>query len=162
MTESEKMHAGEWYFASDKGLSAQRMDAKQACHALNALAPDNIKARKQALKALLPNAKGAWIEPNFFCDYGYNIRAQNGLFVNHNVVMLDGATINFGANVFIAPNVVISTTSHHMDAQKRSRGLCRSKPICIGNNVWIGANVSILGGVNIPDNTVVPAGSVLR
>jgi acetyltransferase-like isoleucine patch superfamily enzyme len=162
VTELDKMLAGEWYFASDKVLVAKRKAAKSLCAEYNQLIPDNIAARKQLLKRLLPNVKGAWIEANFYCDYGANIYAPSGLFLNHNVTVLDGADICFGRNVLVGPNTVIAATSHHMDPQERARGLCRSKPIHIGNDVWIGANVTILGGVCIADGEIIPAGSVLR
>jgi acetyltransferase-like isoleucine patch superfamily enzyme len=162
VTQLEKMLAGEWYFASDKALVAQRMAAKSLCAQYNQLSPESIAARKQMLKRLLPNVKGAWIEPHFYCDYGVNIYAPFGFFFNHNVTILDGADICFGRNVLVGPNTVIAATSHHMDRIERARGLCRSKPITIGNDVWIGANVTILGGVCIADGEIIPAGSVLR
>jgi acetyltransferase-like isoleucine patch superfamily enzyme len=162
VTEIEKMLDGQWYFASDKALATQRMAAKILCAQYNHLSPQNMSERKQTLKRLLPNVKGAWIEPHFYCDYGHNIHAPFGVFCNHNVTILDGAEIHFGRNVLVGPNTVIAATSHHMNAKERARGLCRSKSISIGDDVWIGANVTVLGGVSIADGTIVPAGTVLR
>jgi maltose O-acetyltransferase len=162
MTESEKMAQSEWYFATDSLLVKQRMKAKKYCHAFNQLDPDNIGDRKRMVKQLLPNAKSPWVEPHFYCDYGFNIHADSGLFMNHNVTVLDGALVSIGKNVFIGPSSVIATTSHPMDAAQRARGLCRSKPISIGNDVWIGANVTILGGAVIADGSVIGANSLVK
>ncbi len=40
----------------------------------------------------------------FWCDYGYNIELGENFYSNHNVVILDGAKVKFGDNVFVAPN----------------------------------------------------------
>ena len=162
MTESEKMLQGGWYFATDSLLVKQRMKAKKLCFALNQTSPENIGQRKGVFKQLLPNVSSPWIEPNFYCDYGFNIYAGSGLFINHNVTILDGALVTFGKSVFVGPGTVIATTSHHMDAQERARGICRSLPISIGNNVWIGANVTIIGGACIEDGRVIPANSLVK
>lgn len=162
MTESEKMAQGEWYFATDKQLVAQRLKAKAACFTFNHISPDNISERKRVLKTLLPNAPSAWIEPHFYCDYGFNIYARGALFANHNVSILDGAEVRFGSNIFIGPGVVIAATSHPKEPEKRARGLCRSLPISIGNDVWIGANATILGGAVIADGSIISANSLIK
>ncbi|MBT1449939.1 sugar O-acetyltransferase [Glaciecola sp. XM2] len=162
MSELEKMLSGQWYCATDKELVAQRAQAKRLCFDYNQLSGEHKSQRKKILKTLLPNVKGAWIEPQFYCDYGCNIYAPSGVFINHHVTILDGANIHIGKNVLIGPNTVIAATSHHMDAGERAKGMCRSKPITIGSDVWIGANVTILGGVNIEDGAIIPAGSTLR
>lgn len=78
-----------------------------------------------------------------------------------NCVILDGAPVTFGDNVFIAPNCGFYTAGHPLDVQQRNQGLEYAKPIHVGNNVWIGAHVSVLPGVTIGDNCVIGAGSVV-
>jgi maltose O-acetyltransferase len=162
MTESEKMKEAQWYFATDAALIKQRMKAKKLCFSLNQTPPDNIGQRKGIIKQLMPDVKSPWIEPNFYCDYGFNIHAESGLFINHNVTILDGATVTVGKNVFIGPGTVIATTSHHMDVEQRAKGICRSLPITIGDDVWIGANVTIIGGANIEAGRVIGANSLVK
>ena len=73
------------------------------------------------------------------------------------IVIGDGTLI--GAN-----NTIIDTDFHPLDSPKRryaTHGI-RSKPIKIGKNVFIGMECIILKGVEIPDNSVIPAGSVIR
>ena len=60
-----------------------------------------------------------------------------------------------------APNCVITTAGHALDAAQRIKGLEIALPIHIGDNVWIGANVTILPGVSIGSDTIIAAGSVV-
>ena len=76
--------------------------------------------------------------------------------------MLDGAKVEFGDNVFVAPNCGFYTAGHPLDYKIRNQGLEYAKPIKIGNNVWIGGNVVVLPGVTIGDNVVIGAGSVVN
>ena len=161
MTELEKMLNEEYYFATDKELSSRRLQAKKQCFEINQTCPSLVKQKKKLIKALLPNVKSAWIEQGFHCDYGNNIYSEHGLFLNHNVTILDGTMVSFGKSVLVGPNTVIASTSHHMDPEERQRGICRSKKIVIGDGVWIGANVTILGGVEIGNNAVIAAGVVV-
>ena len=101
------------------------------------------------------------IEPNFYCDYGYNIEIGENFYSNHNLVILDPAKVIFGDNVFIGPNCGFYTASHPLEAEERNKGIEMAKPIKVGNNVWFGGNVTVLPGVTIGDNCVVGAGSVV-
>ena len=76
-------------------------------------------------------------------------------------MILDGAIVTFGDNVFIGPNCCVSTAGHPLDAAQRDAGLEFAYPIQVGNSVWIGANVTVLPGVTIGDGAVIGAGSVV-
>ena len=97
----------------------------------------------------------------FYVDYGKNICIGRGFYANHNLVILDGATVTIGNNVFIGPNCTISTAGHPFEARLRNEGLEYAKSITIGSNVWIGMGVQICPGVTIGDNAVIGAGSVV-
>ncbi|MDE6581700.1 MAG: sugar O-acetyltransferase, partial [Duncaniella sp.] len=115
------------------------------------------------LRRLLGEVKGSiLIEQTFYCDYGYNIRVGENFYANFNLVILDGAPVTFGDNVFIAPDCGFYTAGHPLDATERNKGLEYARPITVGNNVWIGAKVSVLPGVTIGDNCVIGAGSVVN
>lgn len=79
-----------------------------------------------------------------------------------NCVILDGAKVTFGDNVFVAPNCGFYTAGHAMDVEQRAQGLEYAYPIKVGSNVWIGAHVCVLPGVTIGDNTIIGAGSVVN
>ena len=76
-------------------------------------------------------------------------------------MILDGAEVIFGDNVFIGPNVGIYTAGHPIDVELRNNGIEYAKTIKIGNNVWIGGNVCIMPGVTIGDNVTIGGGAVV-
>ena len=101
------------------------------------------------------------IEPNFFCDYGFNIEIGENFYSNHNLVILDPAKVTFGDNVFIGPNCGFYTAEHPINSIERNKGLEYAKPITVGNNVWFGGGVNVLAGVTIGNDVVIGAGSVV-
>ncbi len=162
MKEKEKMISGGMYNPADAELYQNRIHAKTLCNAYNQLMPSDVDKKKTILKELLGkfNDSGC-IEPNFFCDYGYNIEVGENFYANHNLVILDCAKVKFGNNVFIGPNCGIYTACHPTNSQERIKGIEFAKPITIGSNVWIGGNTCILPGITIGDNVVIGAGSVI-
>jgi maltose O-acetyltransferase len=158
VTEKEKMLAGAMYFANDAQLVAERKRAKALCHKYNQYV---IDLDRVTLEELFGYPTDAYLEPPFFCDYGYNVRLGRNVYANHHLVVLDGAPVTIGDNVFIGPNVVLSTAGHPVDPVVRTSGLEFVKPITIGDNVWIGASVVVVPGVDIGPNVTVGAGSVV-
>ena len=164
MTEKEKAAAGYMYDANyDKSLIEERTICKDLCFEYNSLKPSDTDGQRRILSKLIndPNKTAIATAP-FWCDYGYNIFVGKNFYSNHNLVILDGAKVTMGDNVFIAPNCCISTAGHPIDAKQRAEGLEIALPITIGNDVWIGANVTVLPGVTIGSNVVIGAGSVVN
>lgn len=162
-SEKEKAKAGKLYDANfDEELLKDRDLCKAACYEYNRLPPARKAERAAILRRLLgKTGKEFVIEQPFFCDYGYNIEIGENFFMNVNGVILDGAKVTFGDNVFIAPNCGFYTAGHPLDAGQRKQGLEYAYPITIGNGVWIGAHVCVMPGVTIGDNTVIGGGSVV-
>lgn len=163
MNEKEKMLAGELYDANyNEDLIKERIKAKDLCFEYNHTLPSKMETRNEILRQLLGSTKENFlIEPNFWCDYGFNIHIGENFYSNHNLVILDPAKVEFGDNVFLGPNCGFYTAGHPLDYETRNKGLEYAKPIKVGNNVWFGANVTVLPGVTIGDNTVIGAGSVV-
>ena len=162
MTEKEKQQAGELYFSNDRELVAERIKAKKLCAEYNAAECNDFQKRERLLDRLVAlKGENTVIEPDFFCDYGYNIVIGDNFYANHNLVILDCADVVFGNNIFIGPNCGFYAAEHPVDAKLRNQGLEYAKPIKIGNDVWIGGNVTVIGGVTIGDNVVIGAGSVV-
>ncbi|WP_279403627.1 sugar O-acetyltransferase [Secundilactobacillus kimchicus] len=115
------------------------------------------------MKALLGQVgENYFIELPFHLDYGFNVKLGNNFFANANLMLLDTASIEFGDDVLVAPNVSIYTAGHALDPELRLRtGAEYAFPVKIGNNVWIGGSVTICPGVTIGDNSVIGAGSVV-
>lgn len=106
MREKDKMLAGEIYDANyDKELIEERLNVKDKCFEYNNIKPSNIAARTKIMSEILGKHKNSfYIEPPFYCDYGYNIEVGENFYSNHNLIILDGNKVIFGDNVFIAPN----------------------------------------------------------
>lgn len=158
------MLAGMIYDANnDPGLARERAMAKDLCHQFNSTLPSDIGRQREILKKLLGKTHGDdfTILPTFWCDYGCNIEIGANFFANHNTVILDGAKVKFGDNVFIAPNCSFYTAGHPLDVERRNKGLEYAYPITVGDNVWIGGNVTVCPGVTIGNNVVIGAGAVV-
>ena len=164
MSKEEKMIAGEIYDANyDKELLNKRLDAKELCKEFNECNVRKTEEKKAILEKLFQKQIDIMgIEPNFYCDYGFNIYLGKNFYSNHNLVILDANKVEFGDNVFIGPNCGFYTSGHPLDYEIRNKGLEYAKPIKVGNNVWIGGNVCVLPGVTIGDNVVIGAGSVVN
>lgn len=102
------------------------------------------------------------IEQPFHCDYGNNIEIGENFYININCEILDKAKVEFGYNMFIAPNCGFYTAGHPFDAEQRNKGLKYAKQIKTGNNVLIGAYVCVFPGVTIGENCVIGTGSHCR
>lgn len=146
----------------DKELINERNKAKDLCFEYNGIRPSDVEKQQKLLKRLLGKTKNNFcIVAPFWCDYGYNIEIGENFFANHNLVILDGAKVTFGDNVFIAPNCGFHTAGHPIDAERRNQGLEYAYPISVGDNVWIGAGVQVMPGVSIGSNVVIGGGSVV-
>ena len=163
MTEKEKMQQQMLYDANyDTELIRERQVAKDLCYQFNQLRPSDETNQQQILSQLLgKKSDNCCILAPFWCDYGYNIEVGKNFFANHNTVILDGAKVTFGDNVFIAPNCGFYTAGHPIDADRRNQGLEYAYPITVGDNVWIGAGVQVMPGVKIGSNVVIGGGSVV-
>lgn len=94
--------------------------------------------RRDFIRRMIGKTSGSFIiEPPFYCDYKYNIEIGENFYSNHNLIILDGASVCFGNNVFIGPNCSFYTAGHPLDIEQRNKGLEYAHPIIIGNNTTI-------------------------
>ncbi|SFT42587.1 maltose O-acetyltransferase [Kosakonia arachidis] len=110
--EKQNMIAGLPYLSADETLRADRLRARQLLHRYNHSAPEEKAERKDILANLLGRGEGAYIEPNFRCDYGYNIFLGCNFYANFDCVLLDVCPIHIGDNCMLAPGVHIYTATH--------------------------------------------------
>ncbi len=162
MTEKEKMLSGQMYNPNDKELNTERHIARTIFQKINSMDGDQKKEQNKLFAKLLgQSVKGLWIEPPFYCDYGYNIKVGKNVFMNFNCCILDVMEVKIGNNIMIGPNVQIYTATHPIDAKTRSSWLEFAKPVNIGNDVWIGGGAIICPGVTIGNGAVIGAGTVV-
>lgn len=162
MTEKEKMIDGDMYLPSDLQLTEDRRRVRIIFGKYNATHPDDVEKRKQFLQELFnQQPQNLYIEPPFYCDYGYNIQFGDNVYMNFNCCILDITIVKIGDNTMFGPNVQIYTATHPLEYKARNSGVEYAKPVTIGNNVWIGGNATICPGVTIGNNVVIGAGSVV-
>jgi maltose O-acetyltransferase len=160
-TEKQKMLAGELYRPDDE-LGAEQAAAKAWMARYSAALALPVAERHALLRERLGHVgKDAVIRPPFFCDYGYNIRLGDGVFLNFNCVILDVVEVTIGDRTQIGPAVQIYAADHPRDAETRRAGLEFGRPVRIGSDVWIGGGAILLPGVTIGDGAVIGAGSVV-
>lgn len=161
MTEREKMVAGDFYDPMDLELTQIRNHAHKCIREFN-LHDDPGKANENILKSLFGHVAGnMFIEPPFYCDYGFNIQIGDGFYANFDCILLDVAPIIIGKNCMFAPRVGLYTATHPINSNERTSGIEYGKPIVIGDNVWLCANVIVNPGVTIGNNVVVGSGAVV-
>ena len=160
-SEKQKMLAGEMYRV-DAELAADQAVTKAWLVRYNAALAQPVSERHKLLSERLAHVgKGAVIRPPFFCDYGYNIRLGDGVFLNFDCVILDVVEVAIGDRTQIGPAVQIYAADHPRDAATRKSGVEFGKPVRIGSDAWIGGGAIILPGVTIGDGAVIGAGSVV-
>ncbi|XGV88948.1 MAG: sugar O-acetyltransferase [Limnothrix sp. BL-A-16] len=161
-SEKGKMIAGQLYLASDFQLVQERAQARQLCRRYNATTEEEPSLRFSILRDLLGTVPPEiYIEPNFKCDYGYNIHLGNHFYANFDLIILDVCEVRIGDYCLIGPRVSILTATHPIDPDLRRSGQELGKPIAIGHNVWIGGGAIINPGVTIGDNVVIASGAVV-
>ncbi|HZQ62189.1 MAG TPA: sugar O-acetyltransferase [Casimicrobiaceae bacterium] len=156
------MRAGELYLPRDTELQAALAATERWLARFNgSLAQSRAQQREILQERLGALGHGAVIRPPFFCDYGFNVRLGDGVFVNYNCVFLDVVAIAVGDRTQIGPAVQIYAADHPRDAQVRRQGYELGRQVTIGRDVWIGGGAIILPGVSIGDGAVIGAGSVV-
>jgi maltose O-acetyltransferase len=161
-SEKEKMIAGEMYDPLDKQLVEDRIRTRLLIKALNDTREDDTAQRSRIIKELLPDAApDLWLQPPFYCDYGYNMKVGERVFFNFNCIVLDVAPVTIGSRTMFGPNVQVYTATHPIDHLERSSGKEYAKPIVIGEDVWIGGSAVICPGVTIGNRSIIGAGSIV-
>ena len=154
---------GKLYDANyDHEVLAALDECKELCYDYNQVRPSKRDELYRLLVQIVGSCgKSVHVSQPFLCDYGKNIHLGENFYANHGLVILDGARVSFGHDVFIAPNCVFSTAGHPVDTKRRNEGLEYALPITVGDNVWFGMGVLVCPGVTIGSNVVIGAGSVV-
>ena len=159
-TEKQKMLAGELYRAADPELRADLAETRAWLTRYNR-AESAEERRRLLVERLGEVGTGVEIRPPFFCDYGFNIRLGDDVFLNYSCVILDVADVIIGDATQIGPAVQIYTADHPRNLAQRKSGMELGRKIEIGRDVWIGGGAIVLPGVTVGDGAVIGAGSVV-
>jgi maltose O-acetyltransferase len=161
LSERDKMLAGQLYDPLDPELVGARERARDLCQALNATREADQEARRRILKELLgAGGESVWMQPPFFCDYGWNILLGARVFFNFNCVVLDVCQVTVGDFTLFGPAVQIYTATHPMNAELRRKQEF-ARPVEVGSDVWVGGGAILCPGVKVGARSVIGAGSVV-
>ena len=86
-----------------------------------------------------------------------NIKIENNVFINSNLLAMARGGITIEDDVQIAGNVSLLTNNH----DPYDRMVLPCKPILIRKGAWIGANAVILRGISVGRHSIIGAGSVV-
>lgn len=159
MTMRERLKQGKLVSDFCEGLPEDRDNCKSIQYAFNQTRPDQGQERKALLDQLFGRETKVWIEPPFFCCYGYNIHIGDRTYINVNCNFIDDGEIRIGKNVMFGPAVTIATVGHPINPELRE--YMYTDPVTIGDRCWIGAGAVICPGVTIGENSVIGAGSIV-
>ena len=151
----------ELVYLSDNKVYEQQKRARILTQELNTVDRADFDAIQKIVKELFGKSENAFVNPPFYCDYGFHIEVGKNFFANYNCTILDVAKVTIGDNCQMAPNVAIYTAGHPVHPETRNSGYEYGKAVSIGDNVWIGGNTVICPGVHIGNNVVIGAGSVV-
>lgn len=158
----KRMLAGDWYDDLTPERIAARETAVRRTDAYNASYGRPATEREALLAELLGQVgRGAFLEPTFRCEFGFNITIGDNFYANFDCIMLDGGGITIGDDVLLAPRVGIYTTNHALDPADRAAGACIAAPVVIEDAVWVGGGVTINPGVRIGRGSVIGSGAVV-
>ena len=160
MDQIKRRDAGIAYIA-DKEVMEQQKRARKLTQELNTVDRSDFEKIEKIVKELLGKSEGAFINPPFYCDYGFNIEVGKNFYANYNCTILDVGKVTIGDNCMFAPNVAIYTAGHPIYPDTRNSAFEYGKEVTIGDNVWLGGNTVVCPGVHIGDNVVIGAGSVV-
>ena len=148
-------------YISDSAVMNQQAESRKILQYLNCMDRSDYPGIMKVLKSLFGKSDHAFVNPPFYCDYGFNIEIGKNFFANYNCTIIDVAKVTIGDNCLFAPNVSIYTAGHPVHPDTRNSRYEYGKPVTIGDNVWIGGNAVVLPGVTIGSNCVIGAGSVV-
>lgn len=158
----QKLIANEHIFNErDSRIQALHHHAFNSYSKYNQLVKTDAHYHDEILRSLF-NQIGTdlYIEPDFHCQFGFNISLGDEVFLNHDCTLQDFAPITIGNQANIAPRVGLYTANAPEKADREPHSLI-AKPIVVKNNVWIGGNAVIMGGVTIGENAIIGAGCVV-
>nr|WP_297526139.1 glycosyltransferase [uncultured Roseateles sp.] len=105
------------------------------------------------------------LEKNSYLNaHGGSIVVGEQVHVGVGCVMQGRGGLKVGKHTMFGPYAQVYTSNHRTSAPSLPRHLLGERPraVSIGDNCWIGANCIVLPGARIDDESIVPAGEIVR
>ena len=103
--------------------------AKQLCWEYNRTAPNETEKRRAILQQLLGTCSPmTGIEPDFHCDYGFNIHTHGLAVINYNCVILDTSPVNIGAGASTRNSAAMALELLRPSRWKKTSGSVQMPP----------------------------------
>ena len=164
---SSKMKRGKRLVVKNFPKSVVELDkgAELILNATLSMGTPQVKGSKKETRLLLEENAKMTVNDSFDMCAGSYIRVikgghliLHGGFINENVQITCGDTIEIGKGCAIGRDVVIRSFDGHTIEQE---GYNISEPIVIEDHVWIGQGAQVLKGVRIGKGAIVAAGAVV-
>ena len=97
MNQIERRDKGLAYVCDDEAF-AQQAECRKILQQLNFMDRSDFDGIKEVVKQLLGKSDEAFINPPFYCDYGFNIEVGKEFFANYNCTIIDVAKVKIGDN----------------------------------------------------------------
>lgn len=81
-------------YISDAEVMEQQMNARRLTQKLNTIDRSDFDGIAAIVKELFGKSEGAFVNPPFYCDYGFHIEVGKNFFANYNCTILDVAKVN--------------------------------------------------------------------
>lgn len=172
----EKMRQKGFFIPTHKAYFSSMLKTEVLLHSLNKTPIWNIPKRNFIIKRMFKEVKGKpySIQKPFYVTGGEYITIGKNFYTNFNCTILGRADVVIGDNVWLGPNVTITTIGHPANFKARRiktgknsfepehrMNVEKISPVKIGNDVWICSGSVICAGVTIGDNCIIGAGSIV-
>ena len=80
-------------YVADEAVMAEQIKCRKILQKLNFADRSDFAGIAEIVKELLGKSDDAWINPPFYCDYGFNIEVGRNFFANYNCTIIDVAKV---------------------------------------------------------------------
>ena len=119
MNNRERRDLGMAYI-SDASVMEEQKRCRKILQRLNTADRSDFDEIGRIVKELFGKSEGAFLNPPFYCDYGFHIEVGKNFFANYNCTIIDVAKVTIGDNCQMAPNVAIYTAGHPVHPVSRN------------------------------------------
>ena len=100
MNNTERRNKGLAYIC-DEELFNEQIKCRKLLQKLNFMDRSDFNGIAEVIKELFGKSENTFVNPPFYCDYGYNIEVGNNFFANYNCTIIDVAKVTIGKNCVI-------------------------------------------------------------